>query len=199
VPFLGICLGMQCAVIETARNLAGLQGANSAEFDPDSPHPVISLMDQQRNVVDKGGTMRLGSYPCQLAKGSLAGAVYSDTTITERHRHRFEFNNAYRDAIAAAGLVPPAFSRTDGWWRYVERPESSVVHCLPVPTHEFKSVHWRRIPCSPRSSGRPGEEGRERTRRVLRAVRRLGSLVTPAALAAEGFWPSSTGGRKQRA
>lgn len=159
VPFLGICLGMQCAVIETARNLAGLQGANSAEFDPDSPHPVISLMDQQRNVVDKGGTMRLGSYPCQLAKGSLAGAVYSDTTITERHRHRFEFNNAYRDAIASAGLVPTGLSPDGRLVEIVERPDHPwFIACQYHP--EFKSRPLAPHPLFAAFIGAAREEGR---------------------------------------
>jgi CTP synthase len=104
VPFLGLCLGMQCAVIETARNVAGLAGAHSTEFDPDTPHPVIDLLPEQLGV-DKGGTMRLGSYRCALRAGSRARAAYGDESIAERHRHRYEYNNAYRERLEAAGLL----------------------------------------------------------------------------------------------
>jgi len=105
IPFLGLCLGMQCAVIELARNAAGLAGANSSEFDPDSTNPVIHLMEHQKSVHDKGGTMRLGSYPCHLLDGSLAHKAYGVLDVKERHRHRYEFNNAYRDVLSAQGLV----------------------------------------------------------------------------------------------
>ena len=105
IPYLGICLGMQCAVMEFARNVLGLKGANSTEFDIDSPHPVISLLAQQRKVKQVGGTMRLGAQPCQLRKGTLARQIYREGRIFERHRHRYEFNNAYRDPFAKAGMV----------------------------------------------------------------------------------------------
>lgn len=104
-PFFGICLGMQCSVVEYARNFLGLDGASSTEFEPDSPHPVISLMDEQSRIVDKGGTMRLGAYPCTLKAGSRARAAYRTTDISERHRHRWEFNNNYREAFEQAGFV----------------------------------------------------------------------------------------------
>jgi CTP synthase len=104
VPFLGLCLGMQCAVIESARHLAGLDGAHSTEFDPDTPHPVIDLLPEQLGV-DKGGTMRLGAYRCALRAGSRSRAAYGDESITERHRHRYEYNNAYRERLEAVGLV----------------------------------------------------------------------------------------------
>ncbi len=104
IPFLGICLGMQCAVIEYARNVCGLLGANSLEFDPDTPHPVIHLMPDQEKVKAKGGTMRLGAYPCKLAKGSLAYKAYGNSQISERHRHRYELNNEYREILAKSGL-----------------------------------------------------------------------------------------------
>ena len=103
VPFLGLCLGMQCAVIEWARNQAGLVGATSAELDPASPHPVIHLLPEQQDVVDLGGTMRLGVYPCRLAPGTLGQRLYADEVVYERHRHRYEFNNAYRGAFQDAG------------------------------------------------------------------------------------------------
>ncbi|NJN32282.1 MAG: CTP synthase [Synechococcales cyanobacterium RM1_1_8] len=96
IPFLGLCLGMQCAVIDWARNVAQLTGANSAEFEELTEHPVIHLLPEQQDVVDRGGTMRLGLYPCRVAPGSLAAKLYQDEVIYERHRHRYEFNNAYR-------------------------------------------------------------------------------------------------------
>ena len=105
LPFLGLCLGMQCAVIEWARNLAKLERANSSEFDPQSPNPVISLLPEQQDVVDLGGTMRLGLYPCQLKPGSLAQKLYDEAVVSERHRHRYEFNNSYRDLLVESGYV----------------------------------------------------------------------------------------------
>jgi CTP synthase len=105
IPFFGICFGMQLAVIEFARNVAGLEGANSAEVDPDTPHPVIDLMPEQREIADKGATMRLGGYPCVLREGTRAFAAYGQREISERHRHRFEFNPDYRDQLSRAGLV----------------------------------------------------------------------------------------------
>lgn len=104
VPFLGLCLGMHCATMEFARNVLRLEGANSAEFDPDTPHPVISLLPEQRNVENMGGTMRLGAYPCSLDPDSIAYKEYEKPTISERHRHRFEFNNEYRRAFESHGL-----------------------------------------------------------------------------------------------
>jgi CTP synthase len=105
VPFLGICLGLQCAVIEVARNLAGLEGANSSEFDADTPYPVIDLLPDQRRVADKGGTMRLGLDPCRLLRGSRAEQAYGDGLVFERHRHRYEVNNRFRRRLEEAGLV----------------------------------------------------------------------------------------------
>src|SRR6476661_6694810 len=105
IPFLGLCLGMQCAVIEFARNVAGLKEANSSEFDPKTPHPVIDLMADQRSVSEKGGTMRLGSYTCRISEGGLAHKAYGVVEVRERHRHRYEFNNAYREALTNQGLV----------------------------------------------------------------------------------------------
>ncbi len=104
VPFFGICLGLQCAVIEFARNVAGLADANSTEFSSTCEHPVVCMLDEQYAIVDKGGTMRLGSYPCRLAEGSHARRAYGADEVRERHRHRFEFNNQYRSQFAAHGL-----------------------------------------------------------------------------------------------
>ena len=105
VPFFGLCLGMQCAVIEFARNVCKLAGANSTEFDPQSPNPVIDLMLEQVSVEEKGGTMRLGAYPCKVSEGTLTYEAYQDEIIYERHRHRWEFNNFYREQLTEAGLV----------------------------------------------------------------------------------------------
>jgi CTP synthase len=106
LPFFGICLGMQMAVIEFARNVLGWSDAHSTEMDPETTHPVIALMEEQKSIVNKGGTMRLGSYPCQLEEGSLAHKIYGDAEITERHRHRWEFNNNYINEFIQAGLLP---------------------------------------------------------------------------------------------
>ncbi len=110
-PFFGICLGMQCAVIEYSRNVLGLEGANSTEFDPETPHPVIHLMKGQRDITDKGATMRLGAYPCSIVAGSKAEEAYGARHISERHRHRYEFNNDFRERLREAGLVPAGMNR----------------------------------------------------------------------------------------
>ena len=104
-PFLGICLGMQCAAIEFGRNVAGLAGANSSEFDPKTPHPVIGLIPSQKDLDEKGGTMRLGAYPCELKKGSRAYRAYRTDRVAERHRHRYEFNNRYLKTFKKAGMT----------------------------------------------------------------------------------------------
>ncbi len=122
VPYLGICLGLQAAVCEYARNVAGLAGATSAEFDPDAAHPVIDLMPEQEGVVDKGATMRLGAYPCHLQEGTRTAAAYGDTLVHERHRHRYEVNNAYRKQLEDAGMTISGLS-PDG--RLVETIELS--------------------------------------------------------------------------
>jgi CTP synthase len=105
IPFYGICLGMQVACIEIARHVAGLEDANSTEFDPETEHPVISLLSEQRGIQDLGGTMRLGAYRCELAEGTLAREAYGDEVVYERHRHRYEFNNAYLEQMEASGLI----------------------------------------------------------------------------------------------
>ncbi len=126
LPFLGICLGLQCAVIEFARNVADLAGAHSFEFEQDTPHPVICLMDEQRKVTTKGGTMRLGSYTAKLAPGSVAATVYGATEITERHRHRYELNNDYRSVLKEKGLVLSA-TTVDG----------KLVEMIELPDHPW--------------------------------------------------------------
>ena len=104
LPYLGLCLGMQVMVVEAARHLLGLEMAGSTEFDPETPDPVIDLMPDQESVIQMGGTMRLGVYPCRMVEGSISVSAYGKERVDERHRHRFEFNNAYREAIESAGL-----------------------------------------------------------------------------------------------
>jgi CTP synthase len=125
VPFLGLCLGMQCATIEVARHLAGLETAHSTEFDPDTPHPVIDLMPDQKGL-EKGGTMRLGAYRCALRAGTRSRAAYDDETVLERHRHRYEFNNGYRERLEAAGLVLGGVN-----------PERDLVEIVELRDHPF--------------------------------------------------------------
>ncbi|MFO7950260.1 MAG: CTP synthase [Candidatus Fermentibacteraceae bacterium] len=123
IPFFGICLGLQCAVLETARSLAGLEDADSTEFRRDCASPVISLMEEQKKVSDMGGTMRLGAYECLLVEGSRARESYGTGRISERHRHRFEFNNDFREALAEAGLSYSGLSPDGGLVEIVERPD----------------------------------------------------------------------------
>ena len=126
VPFLGLCLGMQTAVIEWARNQAGLLEATSEELDPNSPHPVIHLLPEQQDVVDLGGTMRLGVYPCRIAPETLAERLYGEQVVYERHRHRFEFNNAYRTLFLEAGYVVSGTS-----------PDGRLVELIELKGHPF--------------------------------------------------------------
>src|SRR5579863_2623048 len=127
LPFFGICLGMQMAVIEFARNVLGLQKAHSTEMNVHTPYPVIDLMEEQKKVTTKGGTMRLGAYPCILKEGSLAWQIYGgQSVISERHRHRWEFNNAYLRQYEEAGMVPSGTN-----------PESGLVEIVELPSHPF--------------------------------------------------------------
>ena len=145
IPFFGICLGMQCAVAEFARNVIGLERANSTEFDKNNPHPVICLLDEQRTITDKGGTMRLGAQPACLAPGSRAAACYGTLNISERHRHRYEFNNLYRQQFIDRGMQMVGTS-----------PDGALVEIVEIPTHpwfvgvqyhpEFKSQPTRPHP-----------------------------------------------------
>jgi CTP synthase len=138
VPYFGICLGMQIATIEFARNVAGLPGANSTEFEEKPLHPVIDFLPEQRGIKDKGATMRLGAYPCVVGRGTRAEAAYGMREISERHRHRYEVNNDYRERLVAAGLVISGTSPDD---RLVEMIELGnhpyFVGCQFHP--EFKS------------------------------------------------------------
>jgi len=126
IPFLGICLGMQCAVIEFARNVLSLNDANSSEMDSKTDHAVIDLMQDQKSVIDMGGTMRLGAYACEITPNTLAHRVYGRTEISERHRHRFEFNNEYKDEMEKAGMI---FSGMN--------PQSGLVEIVELPNHPF--------------------------------------------------------------
>ncbi len=126
IPFFGICLGMQCAAIEFARNVAGLERANSTEFDNETPHPVIGLLDDQREITEKGGTMRLGAQPAHLAEGSTSQQCYGQTEIEERHRHRYEFNNVYRDRLTELGLRFSGLS-----------PDGGLVEVIEVADHPW--------------------------------------------------------------
>ena len=126
VPFFGICLGLQMAVVEFSRNVLKLERANSSEFDPSSPHPVVHLMDEQKNVTTKGATMRLGAYPCVIEKGSLAERVYNSREISERHRHRYEVNNHYREALEGGGMKLSGLS-----------PDKSLVEIIEIPGHPY--------------------------------------------------------------
>ena len=123
VPYLGICLGLQAAVCEFARHVAGLEGATSAEFDEEAAHPVIDLMPEQEDVEDKGGTMRLGAYPCKVVRDTKAFAAYGEEVVYERHRHRYEVNNAYRDRLVEAGLTISGISPNERLVEMVELPD----------------------------------------------------------------------------
>jgi CTP synthase len=126
LPFFGICLGMQAAIIEFARNVVGLDDSHSSEFAPDCNDPVIALLDSQREVTDKGGTMRLGAYPCVLANGSKAQQAYGAESVSERHRHRYEVANRYRDTFTSHGLRLSGLS-----------PDQSLVEMIELPDHPW--------------------------------------------------------------
>ncbi|RKQ63665.1 CTP synthase [Thermovibrio guaymasensis] len=126
IPFFGICLGMQCAVIEFARNVAGLEGAHSSEFSKTTPYPVIDLMEEQKGVKEKGGTMRLGAYPCVLKEDTFSYKAYGVKEISERHRHRYEFNNAFRETLEKAGLVIAGTS-----------PDGKLVEVVEIKNHPW--------------------------------------------------------------
>ena len=126
IPFLGICLGMQMTVVEYARNVLGLKDAHSSELNEKTQNPVIHIMEEQKGIRKKGGTMRLGSYPCVLKKGSIAEKLYESKQIDERHRHRFEYNNEYREALENAGLICSGTS-----------PDGSLVEIVELTNHPY--------------------------------------------------------------
>ena len=140
IPFLGICLGMQTAVIEFARNVLGLKDANTSEINENTPDPVIDIMPDQKNIDNLGGTMRLGAYPCKLAENTWSRELYGNAEISERHRHRYEFNNSYREAMTKAGLVFAGTSPDDRLVEIVELPKDVHPYFVSVQFHpEFKS------------------------------------------------------------
>ena len=126
IPFFGICLGMQMACVEFARNVLGYKGATSTEFEKDTPYPIISLMEEQKGLKNMGGTMRLGAYPCVLKENSLTARVYEKIEIAERHRHRYEFNNAYREEFEKAGMDIVGLS-----------PDGNYVEVIEIKTHPY--------------------------------------------------------------
>ncbi len=126
IPFLGICLGMQMAVIEYGRNILGLENANSTEMDANTPHPVINLMEEQKAITNKGGTMRLGAWACTLKEDSIVSEIYNKTNIEERHRHRYEYNNQYREQLEAAGMIASGLN-----------PETGLVEIIELPKHPW--------------------------------------------------------------
>lgn len=126
IPFFGICLGMQCAVIEFARDILGFEGADSTEFNRRTPYPVIDLMEEQKNVTEKGGTMRLGAYPCEIKKDTIAHTIYQSLHIKERHRHRYEFNNAYLKDFKKAGMIASGCN-----------PDTDLVEIIELPEHKW--------------------------------------------------------------
>lgn len=126
VPYLGICLGMQCSVIEFARNVLKLENADSSEMNARTPFPVIDLMEGQKGVTEKGGTMRLGAYPCRIAKDSFTYEAYGKTKTSERHRHRYEFNNKYLEKFEKGGMKPVGIN-----------PESGLVEIMEIPGHKW--------------------------------------------------------------
>ncbi|HIU23498.1 MAG TPA: CTP synthase [Candidatus Coprovicinus avistercoris] len=147
IPYLGVCLGLQVAVCEFARNVCGLEEASSAEFDPDCPYPVIDLMPDQEEITDKGGTMRLGAYPCKVVPDTLAAEAYNESLVYERHRHRFEVNNAYRDRLIEAGLRISGLSPDERLVEMIELPEEVHPWFVASQAHpEFKSRPDRPAP-----------------------------------------------------
>jgi CTP synthase len=126
IPFLGLCLGLHMAVIEFARNVCGLSGANSTEMDPDTPHPVIDILPEQRGVTNKGGTMRLGAFPAVLQEGTLVHSLYGASHVSERHRHRYEVNPEYHSSLTEKGMV---FSGTS--------PDGKLVEFIELPHLRF--------------------------------------------------------------
>jgi CTP synthase len=164
VPFLGLCLGMQCAVIEWARNQAGLQGATSTEIDAATDHPVIALLPEQQDVVDLGGTMRLGVYPCRLTAGTMAQGLYGEEVVYERHRHRYEFNNAYRNLFLESGYQISGTS-----------PDGRLVELIELKDHPYFTA----CQYHPEFRSRPGKP-HPLFRGLVAAAQEHGSNPAPA-------------------
>jgi CTP synthase len=163
IPFLGICLGMQLAVIEFARHVANLDGANSQEFDDQTPFPVIDLMPDQEGR-DKGGTMRLGAYPCRIHEGTISHTVYQGVEVSERHRHRYEFNNAYRETLTSHGLLLSGLS-----------PDGRLVEIVELQNHPwFVATQFH-----PEFNSRPREPHPLFAAFVAAALSYSGNVTTP--------------------
>jgi CTP synthase len=190
IPVLGLCLGLQCMAIEVGRHLAGLADANSAEFDPQTPHPVIATMADQEDVVagerDMGGTMRLGLYPAVLAEGSMVRELYGEGVVQERHRHRYEVNNTYRDKLEQAGLICSGLSPDGRLVEFVEMPRSE--HPFFVATQAHPEFLSRPTSPHPLFSGLVAA-ALERSRSVELAEARAGS---GSAAGAAGGGPAGT-------
>jgi CTP synthase len=163
IPMLGLCLGLQCAVIEFARTVLGHADANSTEFDPSTPHPVIDLMTSQEDVSDKGGTMRLGLYAAKLAEGSKVRALYGEELVYERHRHRWEVNNRYRRDLESAGMRLSGLSPDDNLVEYIEL----VDHPFFVATQAHPEFRSRPDNPHPLFAGLVGAAGRKRANRTV--------------------------------
>jgi CTP synthase len=171
IPFYGLCLGMQCAVIEFARNVAGLERAHSREMDEHTPHPVIDLMEEQKDLRDMGGTMRLGAYPCHLVPGTRAAAAYRSELVHERHRHRYEFNNAYREQFRKLGLIASGINE-----------ESDLVEIVEIAEHPF----FVGVQFHPEFKSKPGAPHplfRAFVAAAIEQARGIQAAATPAAVA----------------
>ncbi len=182
IPFLGLCLGLQTAVIEFARNVLRLPEANSSEFNPMTPHPVIDLMERQQGIADKGGTMRLGVYPAKLSKGSLARKLYGEELIYERHRHRYEVNNRYRKDLQQAGLLLSGISPDEQLVEFIELPS----HPYFVGTQAHPELKSRPLEPHPLFTGfiaaaKRHRQAREAATGTPPADQRFGLLETPTA------------------
>jgi CTP synthase len=166
IPFLGVCYGMQMAVIEFARHVAGLEGAHTEEVAPDTPHPLIHILPDQKDIVDKGATMRLGAYKCQLVAGSLAEKLYGTSYVYERHRHRYELNNEYREQLAKLGMVCSGLS-----------PDYRLVEIIEIPSHPY----FIATQFHPEFRSRPNNAHPLFHGLIAAAVERTGRLCAPEA------------------
>jgi CTP synthase len=196
VPALGLCLGLQCMVIEFARHVAGLEDASSTEFDPDTPYPVIATMEEQKHIVsgngDLGGTMRLGSYPAVLAEGSIVREVYGLERVDERHRHRYEVNNGYLPQLEEAGLIVSGISPDRSLVEFVELPREIHPYYVATQAHpEFKSRPDR---AHPLFAGLVGAAlARQASERLLEVDALPAPPVEPAGAVAPQSVPSGVG------
>ncbi|MBD2102053.1 CTP synthase [Leptolyngbya sp. FACHB-261] len=180
LPFLGLCLGMQCSVIEWGRHIAGLQEADSSEFSPNTSNPVINLLPEQQDVVDLGGTMRLGLYPCRIVAGTLAEQLYKESVVYERHRHRYEFNNAYRNLFLESGYVISGTSPDNRLVEIIELPTQ------PGPGRPFSHPYFIATQFHPEFHSRPNTPHPLFVGLVKAALDHSGPAVLPAAMVSSG-------------